>query len=67
MRSSCYRRERNHLSATDAWREAAAGDAPYMCMGMRSFECRVSKQMWSKQTNPTLGIQTKTRSAASCA
>jgi hypothetical protein len=45
MGCSFYRRERNHLSATDAWREAAVGDSRYMCIRTASFEGSVSKQM----------------------
>ena len=55
---------RNHLSATDAWREAAVGDSRYMCIRTASFEGSVSKQMVVKTDQPDdRHPQTKTRSA----
>ena len=64
MGCSFYRRERNHLSATDAWREAAVGDCRYMCIRTASFEGGVSKQMVVKTDQPgDRHPQTKTRSA----
>ena len=64
MGCSFYRRERNHLSATDAWREAAVGDSLYMCIRTASFEGSVSKQMAVKTDQPDdRHPQTKTRSA----
>jgi hypothetical protein len=52
MGCSFYRRERNHLSATDAWREDVVGDPPYMCIRTASFECSVSKQIVVKTDQP---------------
>jgi len=64
MGCSFYRRERNYLSATDAWREAAVGDPPHICIRTASFECSVSKQMVVKTDQPgDRHPQTKTRSA----
>ena len=63
MGCSFYRRERNYLSATDAWREAAVGDPPHICIRTASFECSVSKQMVVKTDQPDdRHPQTKTRS-----